>query len=91
MARRASFDFDRCWQPRLQLYDSNCDGMLDFDEFSEGITMCQLDHLFPRSLQRTLFDKIDTDKVKTKTSTVTYISKIKDMKAGLLDARSEYL
>ncbi len=48
---------------RSQLYDSNCDGVLDFDEFSEGITMCQLDHLFPRSLQRTLFDKIDTDKV----------------------------
>lgn len=46
-----------------QLYDSKCDGVLDFDEFSEGITMCQLDHLFPRSLQRTLFDKIDTNKV----------------------------
>eukprot|EP00903_Cladosiphon_okamuranus_P017113 g15766.t1 len=46
----------------FRLYDSNCDGVLDFDEFSEGITMCQLDHLFPRSLQRTLFDKIDTDK-----------------------------
>lgn len=51
------------WELNLQLYDSNCDGMLDFDEFSEGITMCQLDHLFPRSLQRTLFDKIDIDKV----------------------------
>ena len=47
----------------LQSYDHNCDGLLDFDEFSKGITMCQLDDLFPRSLQRTLFDKIDTDKV----------------------------
>ncbi|CAM9488651.1 unnamed protein product [Scytosiphon promiscuus] len=46
----------------FRLYDSKCDGVLDFDEFSEGITMCQLDHLFPRSLQRTLFDKIDTNK-----------------------------
>ncbi|CAM9135175.1 unnamed protein product [Ectocarpus sp. 12 AP-2014] len=46
----------------FRMYDSNCDGVLDFDEFSEGITMCQLDHVFPRSLQRTLFDKIDTDK-----------------------------
>lgn len=57
-----------------QLYDSNCDGMLDFDEFSEGITMCQLDHLFPRSLQRTLFDKIDTDKVQVEIETSAYIS-----------------
>lgn len=47
----------------LQSYDHNCDGLLDFDEFSKGVTMCQLDDLFPRSLQRTLFDKIDTDKV----------------------------
>ncbi|CAM9200298.1 unnamed protein product [Hapterophycus canaliculatus] len=46
----------------FRMYDSKCDGVLDFDEFSEGITMCQLDHLFPRSLQRTVFDKIDTDK-----------------------------
>ncbi|CAM9492037.1 unnamed protein product [Pylaiella littoralis] len=46
----------------FRLYDSNCDGFLDLDEFSEGITMCQLDHLFPRSLQRTIFDKIDKDK-----------------------------
>eukprot|EP00904_Undaria_pinnatifida_P000318 jgi/Undpi1/10287/HiC_scaffold_28.g12739.m1 len=45
-----------------QSYDHNCDGVLEFDEFSKGITMCQLDDLFPRSLQRTLFDKIDTDK-----------------------------
>ncbi|CAM9378196.1 unnamed protein product, partial [Discosporangium mesarthrocarpum] len=43
-------------------YDRNFDGVLDFDEFSKGITTCQLDHLFPRSLQRTLFDRIDTDK-----------------------------
>ncbi|CAM9849295.1 unnamed protein product [Choristocarpus tenellus] len=46
----------------MQMYDSNFDGVLEFDEFSKGITMCQLDHLFPRSLQRTLFDKIDRDK-----------------------------
>ena len=45
------------------MYDANCDGVLDFDEFSKGITMCQLDHLFPRSLQRALFDRVDTNKV----------------------------
>ena len=52
-----------CFCTLLQSYDHNCDGVLDFDEFSKGITMCQLDDLFPRSLQRTLFDRIDTDKV----------------------------
>lgn len=57
-----------------QMYDSDCDGVLDFDEFSEGITMCQLDHVFPRSLQRTLFDKIDTDKVPLKRAAAAFMS-----------------
>lgn len=65
-----------------QLYDANCDGVLDFDEFSKGITMCQLDHLFPRSLQRTLFDRIDGDKVSSSSSLVHLLGRSDQIKSN---------
>ncbi|CAM9763129.1 unnamed protein product [Chrysoparadoxa australica] len=45
----------------LHVFDSDGSGTLEFEEFSTGISQSNLEHLFPRSLQRSIYEHMDTD------------------------------
>jgi hypothetical protein len=46
----------------LASMDLNGDGIISFEEFSTAMAQMNVETLFPRSLQRTLFDAIDADR-----------------------------
>eukprot|EP00953_Heterococcus_sp_UTEX-ZZ885_P016734 9390-Heterococcus_DN1.PRE.3 len=48
-------------KPFFAALDTNSDSLVDFDEFARGIKTLQVEHLFPRSLQRRVFAYIDTN------------------------------
>jgi EF hand len=48
-------------KPFFAALDTNSDSVVDFDEFARGIKTLQVEHLFPRSLQRRVFAHIDTN------------------------------
>ena len=48
-------------QPFFKAVDTNGDNTLDFDEFTRAIAALNLEHVFPRSMQRRVFLHVDAD------------------------------